>query len=367
MDSRRQQALELAKGLSPSPANLERVADAVGQELARWAFQQWALRLRALARFSDADQWLFDGPGLEMATHPAVAAFHASRFPEGVLVADLTTGIGSDLSAFAARGPVLGFEMDSERANLALSNANRFGTRVEVRQEDCLAAEWDFEFAWADPARREGSRRLLSLEQFSPGPRALAARMAQLKFGGMKLSPMLDDRELLSLGSQIEFVSFGGECREAVVWMGEQSQPGVRAVHVESGETLARGAEPPKRETPGRYIYEADPAAIRADALGRLGLEGLGLSNGYLSSEDRVDSPWLTGFEVIQVTRLDKKTLRAELRSLDLKLDAIKVRGVEIDPAKLIKDIQNPGKTRAELLVYRGAERVHAVIARRLP
>ena len=83
-----------------------------GAEAARWASLQSDLRKKALAKFADGGQMLFDREALEQATHEAIAVYHASRFPAGEIVVDMTVGIGADLIALAARGPVIGFELD---------------------------------------------------------------------------------------------------------------------------------------------------------------------------------------------------------------------------------------------------------------
>ncbi|MCL6593599.1 MAG: extracellular solute-binding protein, partial [Alicyclobacillus sp.] len=155
---------------------------------AAWAFTQWALRERARAKFPDADRMLFTREALEQATPYAVARYHASRFPAGVLVADLTAGIGGDLMALAERGPVVAFEPDEERAACAEWNAG-----IAVRREDAMKAEWDWEYAFCDPSRRRAGRRLTQPQDFSPNPVEVARRMADLRLGGIKLSPMLSD------------------------------------------------------------------------------------------------------------------------------------------------------------------------------
>lgn len=86
-------ALARAEGKAPTAANIAEVSRVVSAEDAAWAFTQWALRERARAKFPDADRMLFTREALEQATPYAVARYHASRFPAGVLVADLTAGI----------------------------------------------------------------------------------------------------------------------------------------------------------------------------------------------------------------------------------------------------------------------------------
>ena len=106
------EALAALRDQAPTPKNLERAAREHGIEAARWAIGQWELRKKAVGKFKQAAEMLFTAEALEQSTHEAVAKWRASQFPEGALVADLTTGIGGDLIALAKRGPVLGFDLD---------------------------------------------------------------------------------------------------------------------------------------------------------------------------------------------------------------------------------------------------------------
>ncbi|HRK23200.1 MAG TPA: hypothetical protein PLX06_15380, partial [Fimbriimonadaceae bacterium] len=74
-------ALETVRGLSPTASNLTQASREYGAEAARWAFEQWDLRKRAQSKFARAEQMLFDRDGLEMASHEAMARFHAAQFP----------------------------------------------------------------------------------------------------------------------------------------------------------------------------------------------------------------------------------------------------------------------------------------------
>jgi hypothetical protein len=353
-------ALELSRDLPATPANLARVARQTSDEAARWAFGQWDLRRRARAKFTHADEMRFVREALEQATHERVAAYHASLFPPDVPVADLTSGIGADLLALAARGPALGFELDPERAEYARHNLAVHGRPAEVRVEDSLA--WlaahpgDVEYAFADPARRVEGRRTLNLAEFSPDPAAIADLFRPLRLGVMKLSPMLRDEDLEALGTGLEFVSFAGECREALVLAGHTAEPGRRAIHVETGARLEAGDGLEETDTPDAYLFDADPAAVRAHALGTLarlhGLRALGDSNGYLTGPDPVASPWLRAYRVLHHGKADPKTTRAALRALDAATPELKQRGAGLDLIRERKTYAATGSRPLSLVVW---------------
>lgn len=317
----------MARGREPKPGQIEAVAAQTSAEAAAWAFTQWELRRRAKGKFPDAERMLFTREALEQATPWPVAKYHASQFPQDALVADLTAGIGGDLLALAERGPVVAFEKDPERAAYA-----RWNTGAEVRTEDCLSVPWTWEYAFADPSRRSGGRKTVSVSEMSPDPRELARRFGTLRLGGMKLSPMMDDRILEELGHSVEFLSYRRECVAATLWIGKESKPGRFAVLVrESGPPLRleSGGTLPSPSRPRECVYDADPAAVRAHCLSTLcrdlGLAPLADSLGYLTG-NLVSSEWLRGYRVLAEVAPREKEVRRILRSLVARIGEVKSR-----------------------------------------
>ncbi|MBS1713668.1 MAG: hypothetical protein JST30_04955 [Armatimonadetes bacterium] len=371
LDPVRIQALELAKDRKPVPKEIGRLAASVGDEAARWAFLQWELRSRARSKFALAGQMLFDRESLEMATHEEVsAAVHILGFPEGKVV-DLTTGIGGDLIALSQGRTAIGYETDAERAAMARHNLAVSGQDAEVRVEDCLEATWDFDLAFADPARRQGGERTFDPARFSPRLDVLAEKLRTLRAARVKLTPLLSDKDLDSLSPDRWFVSHASECKEALVHFGGfqgEHVAGVWAVQVESGSWSP--GELTLRSTasePSRFVFESDPALIRAHGLGCLGLDGLGDSNGYLTSEKAIESAWLRSrFEVRWHGAWRAAAVKTALRSTGARVVAVKQRGAGLDVAAVSRAVQTDGDVPLELLLYRNGQRVSAVLGERL-
>ncbi len=356
IDAEREQALTLAKGLAASPANIDRIARSVGPEVARWAFSQWELRSRAKHKFARADEMLFVREALEQSTAETLASYHASLFPEGQFVADLTAGIGGDLLALARRGPAIGFELDSDRAEAARHNLSIHKLNAEVREEDSLSVEWNWEFALADPARRVQGRRTLDPTEFSPNPVELASRFAHLRLGILKLSPLLPDSFLTTLGPSLKFVSCQDECREALVGAGSQAREERLAIHIESGDSLPAGLDAPYTETVGEFFFDADPAAVRAHSLGTLanrhGLCGLGDSRGYLTGSDLQASPWLRPYRVLYSDKADIAKTRKQLQQLGAATPEIKQRHAEQNGDQIRKALRGDGTRRLSVAIW---------------
>lgn len=372
------EALKLAENQPATPSAILKVAKATSDEAARWAFGQWSLRRRGLAKFSRAMEMLFDQEGLEMATHEALAAYHASLFPSGEPVCDLTVGLGGDLIALARRGPAVGFEINEDRAKLSRHNLAVHGLSAEVINVNAATEVGEYTvvvptdpFMFADPARRSAGRRFTDASEFQPNPLLIINSCKELKLGVIKLSPMLPDDFLDSLTPRIEFVSFGGECREALAIFGSQVQEGRFAVQVETGSILpADDLYLEESEEPLAYLYEADPAAIRAHALGNLCKEfelvALSSSNGYLTGSAEIESPWLTGFRVLDFGRFDTKPLKGKLADLGSGTPTLKQRGTKLDLQKLQKQMILKGSRALEVAFYAVGNSVRQVILERL-
>ena len=367
-------ALDRASGLDPTPANLRRVARETDEAAARWAFGQWALRARAEGRFPEARRMLFVREALEQATHAELAAYHASLFPAGERVVDLTFGIGGDGLALAARGPVLGFEIEPERAEAARWNLSALGREGEVREADGLAwlRENPAPYVLADPARRVEGRRTLDPADFAPDPFAVAEACAPCRRWLMKLTPLLPDETLAALAPRVEFVSYGGECREALLvggldppfplrreeGTGGGESRGVWATHPHRAP-LAGGTTTLPASVPEGWLHDADPAAVRAHALGGFGLASLGDAPGYLVGP-RTESPWLRAYRIVD--DVAPKRLRAALRAMGAGAPVLKQRGARQDLDRWRRDLGVHGEAPVAVAFYAQGASVRALV-----
>lgn len=373
MDRAFKEALEAARPLdTPTAADIRRLGDRFGEDLARRAIALWGLRRRAREKFSRAADMLFDRDGLEMASHESVATFHASRFPRGANVADLTCGLGADLIALGLRGPAVGFDTDPFRVEMARHNVAVYGSDAVVDVADCLEVEWDFEFAVADPARRSGGKSRLSLEESEPSVAALVPRMRKLKLGLMKLSPLTPDESLKRLDGSVGFVSFAGQCREALVAIGSEAEPFWGAILVEPQAMLAASSQwADSVPDPDAWFFEADPAAIRAGCLGTLaaeyGLRLLGDSNGYLTGPSEIETPWLSAYRVLDTGKGDESRTLAELSRLGAATPDVKTRGKGLDADRLRKALRGTGNRKLHVAVWRNGARIRHAIVERVP
>ena len=105
----------------------------------------------------------------------------------------------------------------------------------------------------------------------------------------------------------------------------------------------------------GRYLYEPDPAVIRAGGLSALAavLEARSPQAGiaYLFADIPRVTPFATAFEVLAELPLDERGLRRWVQEQGVGTLEIKVRGIDVDPAVLRKRLKPAGNASATLVL----------------
>ncbi len=231
--------------------------------------------------------------------------------------------------------------------------------------------------AWLhlDPDRRaSGQLRARSLEEYVPAPEFWKAVARRVAAGAIKLGPASDfGKHFASPDYEVELVSLRGECKEATVWFGELVSCGRRAT------VLPENASWTDRDGPtgkwasvtalGTLIFDPDPALLRAGLLDGFALEhGLSrIADGvdYLTGERMISTPLLTAFHVRDVLPLDLKRLKRVIAERQIGTLEIKVRGADVVPETLRRQLDLRGEKSASLLVFGGTGPVRAVLAER--
>ncbi|MDR1449754.1 MAG: class I SAM-dependent methyltransferase [Propionibacteriaceae bacterium] len=113
--------------------------------------------------------------------------------------------------------------------------------------------------------------------------------------------------------------------------------PGWSALILPAGCRLARGAPPPLPGPLAAYLWEPDPAVIRADAVGALarllGARPLADQIAYLTGGRAALTPYATAFEVLGRLPFSDKAVRAWIRQQGIAALEVKTRGLGLDPA----------------------------------
>ncbi|WP_298755876.1 class I SAM-dependent methyltransferase, partial [uncultured Nocardioides sp.] len=184
------------------------------------ALTQATLRRRAEPKFGElAARMYFTPDGLEQATRPAVARHRAARLRafEAETLVDLGCGIGGDLVAAAEVGVVCaGVDLDPVRVAVAEANLAALGLPGAVMVADAVYVDTTpFEVAFADPDRRSARGRSFSVDDWTP-PWSFVERLLR-RDSCVKVAPGIP-HDLVPAGVEAEWVSDGGEVKEAALW-----------------------------------------------------------------------------------------------------------------------------------------------------
>lgn len=348
---------------------LTRLRRSATPEQASAAWEMADLRKRGQAKFGPLSaQMYFVREALEQASGMRVADYHAARLQAAGLprVADLGGGIGGDALAFARAGLIVTLtERDPLRARFAAENAAVWGLsdRLTVQTGDLLTLPPPSAdtAVWLDPARRQNSRRVSDPEDYAP-PLSWLDTLPALAVG-VKLSPAIDHTLAARYGADLEFLSEGGECREALLWRGAaQTGDALRATLLSAdGPHILTGPADIPGDTAlsasGRYLYEPDPAVIRAHLVGTLGrqIDALPVDPhiAYLLGDTLLSTPYAAAYAIWEQFPYHRKRLQAALTARNVGRVIIKKRGFPLEPDEIRKSLK-----------LRGSEEVTVILAR---
>ena len=353
------------------------------QDLVGAALTQVRLRQRARAKFgAEADRMYFTPAGLEQATRASVARYRARRFAEHLgtgSVLDLGCGIGGDLVARGRAGcRGLGVDLDPLTAAVAGANVAAFGLAgsASVRAGDAVAQDPARHAAvFADPGRRTSRGRVFDPEAYEP-PLTTVLDLARTAAAGcVKVAPGIP-HDVVPEGAEAEWISDGGEVKEAALWLGGLSGAR-RGTTLRRATLLREGAEPatmvadptlgPPPVAPWRrYLYEPDGAVVRAHLVGEVAatLDGA-LADpriAYVTSDALRPTPFARAYEIHDVLPFSVKRLRAELRRRDAGILTIKKRGFAVDVDRLRRDLRPSGSREWVVVLTRVGETPTALI-----
>ncbi|WP_455681719.1 class I SAM-dependent methyltransferase [Streptomyces seoulensis] len=331
------------------------------------ALGQARLRRRAEAKFgaADARAMFFTPNGVEQSTRASVAAYRAERMRAlGVTsVADLCCGIGGDALALARAGiRVLAVDRDPLTAAVARANAEvlGLGDLIEVREADVTeVGTAGYDAVFVDPARRGGRGRIFDPEAYSPPLSWAVATALAAPRAALKIAPGIP-HEAVPAEAEAEWISDGGDVKEAVLWFGTGSPGGVRATLLPGPRTLeGRGLPDPAVRPPGRYLYEPDGAVIRAHLVAEVAEElGGGLLDetiAYITADELRPTPYANAYEITDRMPFNVKKLKALLRERGVGNLTVKKRGSAVEPEELRRKVKPQGPNAATVFMTRVA------------
>lgn len=296
--------------------------------------------------------WLACHDSGQQATPLPVARVRAAHLRallgDSAIAHDVTCSIGTEGAALTAEGlGYLGSDLDASRARMAFHNLAGTSGALIFRADALVPASRSADVILADPARREGGRRITDPAKLIPPlPDLIEAwRGREL---AVKCAPGLDFSRWPGM---VSLSSVEGAVKEACLYTPGLSNGARReAVMINrAGEVdrlddrLADHAGEDLAAAPGRFILDPDGAVVRAGLVRHYAIrEGLWMLDeriAYLTG-DRLPAG-RSGFEFREQVPLKK--LRAALVARDCGSLEILVRGVDVDPDQLRRKLKLKG------------------------
>ncbi|MBW4703205.1 MULTISPECIES: methyltransferase domain-containing protein [unclassified Micromonospora] len=360
--------------------------------LAAAALTQAELRRRAVGKFGPEAAGMFlTRPGLEQATRRVVADRRAGRLAAAGVrtLADLGCGLGADALAAARAGiRVYGVEADPVTAALAAANAEAAGLAGRFTVECGDATAFDVtrvDAVFCDPARRRAGtgRRIFDPNAYSPPWDFVTGLAGRVPHTVVKVAPGVD-HALIPAGAEAEWVSVDGDLVEAALWGGPLAEVPRRATVLRAGtadrqrpadgsptcrtadrdpvaahQLTGTGAAEATVGPVRRYLYDPDPAVVRAhlvaELAGTLDATLADPSIAYLYADAPRPTPFGRCLEIVDVLPFSLKRLRALLRERRVGRVEILKRGSALVPEQLRRDLRLAGENPASLVLTRVA------------
>ena len=349
-----QAALTAAAALAPTEETFLPCLTALQKhhptELAKAALETLILRRKARAKFSRADSMYFTRAGLEMASSEIISRYRAERFAPFRRVADLCCGIGGDTIGLAERSVVSA--VDDDTLPLAMAEINLAavgGLRATFVQADLtVTPPPDADAFFFDPGRRAGGRRKFSVRDYHPPLSLINAWLPGPL--GVKISPGVQLDELADYDCEIEFISLGGELKEAALWFGPLKTTTRRATLLSGASLISLTPSsplPPPLSPPLAFLYEPDSALLRAGLVKELATQlnaaQLDPDIAYLTSDTLTPTPFARAFVIDAHMPFSQKRLREKLRAMNVGRVTIKKRGSPVEVNEFARSLKLKG------------------------
>ena len=359
-----QSAIAAATELNPTEesflAGLTKLQKHFPSELAKGALETAILRARARSKFTRADVMYFTREALEQASGETRARYRAERFAPFASVADLGCGIGGDTLGLAGHCSVAAVELDPLRLAMAAQNLAAYGCRERVTliQDDLTRVQLPrVEAFFFDPARRTAGRRRFSVHHYQPPLAIVQDWLRHTPAVGVKISPGVDWAEIAEYDCEVEFISERGELKECALWFGPlktaaplgSAQGRRRATLLPGRHTLIASSlgPPPSLSSPQAFLYEPDPALIRAGLVttlaAQLNAHQLDPEIAYLTADALQTTPFARAFVIEESFPFQLKRLRERLRAMRVGQVTAKKRGSPLEPEDLIRQLRLSG------------------------
>lgn len=354
--------LKLLKGLRRSFAP-ERAGDILTQA---------KLRKKAAPKFPRAHKMFFEAEALEQATSWELALHRAEklhRLGKAGPFLDLGCGLGGDALALAQFRPVIAIDLNPLRLRILEANCRQLQLPFPVRAVRGDYLEMELPQAGAvfiDPARRQDGKRIFDIKKIQPPLTEILKLSERLKLPtAVKLAPGLDKGLLEEYPSAaLEFTGRSRQCQEAVLWLNTgNTLPRLQgSVLTAEGKWQERPGTPEELQNlqtgpllAGQYIYEIEPAMLRAGALENIAADiGAHLFDpqvSWLISDQLCRHPLAEVFHIKAAEKFSLKRLQKYINEQQIGILEIKKRNSAVEPEALRKQLK-PARSKNEITIF---------------
>ena len=277
-----------------------------------------------LSKHSQAKDLYYSQEDIRWATPEPAAIYRAERLKCKVIV-DLGSGIGFQAFAFAKTcKKVFAVEINREKIALAEKNAAVLGIKnITFIHGDALADKVisqikDAEIIFCDPERLPEEKQR-SVASIKPNISELLKKYSALTENiAIEFPPQITN---IPFNCEKEYLSVDRALNRLTLYFGDLKNSEKSAVILPSGNKLSSLPEPTLEETEilGEFLYEADPAVVKAELLAELSektktkLYAAGKAV-FFTADKKISSPFFkNAFKVIDSCAQDEHEIIATL------------------------------------------------------
>lgn len=279
---------------------------------------------KALSKHSQAAKLHYRDEDLRWATHELAAEYRAQRLKCKTIV-DIGCGIGFQSFAFAKTcKKVYAIEIDEEKIKLAKKNMQILGWKnIEFIHGDALSDKVlkqlkDVDIVFCDPERSPEERKR-NVATIKPSiPELLKKYRALTENIAIEFPPQITE---IPFDCEREYLSINGALNRLTLYFGDLKKCERIAVILPGKEKLCSSEEATLKETEvlGEYLYEADPAVVKAGLLAELsektGAEWYGKEKAvFFTSDKKVNNHFFKNtFKVVDMCAQEEHEIIAAL------------------------------------------------------
>lgn len=344
------------------------------------------IAVKGKLKFPRANFMKFSMDSLAQASSKEVSEYRTWKMREklGIIKKslDIGAGIGGDTIAMAMRWKVISVEKDSNTIDMLKHNISVYNLqqRVDFVCGDILKLLEDKSFIdmignvdciFFDPSRRLGSHRTVKVEEYEP-PLSLVEKLQEICPNiCVKISPGVEF-SYLKYDCDIEVLSLKGEVKEVILWFGKfknhKDKKSILATKLPEKITITQIQPKPfiELDLPKKYIYEPDPAFIKAHLIEEIAqqytLKKLNPNIAYLTSDRNIVTPVLKKYQVITYLDVNYENISKKLSEINIGKIDYKSRGIDIDLKNIHKQIKGKGKNKGLIIFTKVRAKNTAII-----